>query len=313
VRHHLAPAPTSFTLITPAVGTASQADRAAQPRATQDRATQDPAPQDPALHDPAGPEVEVRVLGPVEVWGAARAFERAWTLELVVYLALHPRGVSSEAWATALWPDRLMAPPTLHSTVSAARRSLGRSRQGWDHLPRRHGALQLAPTVTTDWRRLCDLAGTPDPRAWQQGLSLVRGRPFDGLRSPDWSVLEGIAAEVEEGVVQLAIRVADQCLVAGDGRGAALAARRGLLVSPYDERLYRLLLRAADLQGNPAGVESAMAELVHLVGGTWRRPSLGRRMSIANAAAYVHPDTAALYGELSRRPPAAAGREFARL
>lgn len=283
-----------------------------------DPASQDPTSQDPASHDPVpqdrpGPEVEVRVLGPVEVCGAARAFERAWTLDLVVYLALHPRGASSEAWATALWPDRLMAPPTLHSTVSAARRSLGRSRQGWDHLPCRHGALQLAPTVTTDWRRLCDLAGTSDPRDWQRGLSLVRGRPFDGLRSPDWSVLEGIAAEVEEGVVQLAIRVADQCLEAGDGRGAALAARRGLLVNPYDERLYRVLLRAADLQGNPAGVESAMAELVHLVGGTWHRPSFAGRASIANAAAYVHPDTAALYRELSRRPPAAAGREFARL
>jgi hypothetical protein len=262
---------------------------------------------------PEAPEVEVRVLGPVEVRGGARPFQRAWTLDLVVYLAMHPRGATNDAWATALWPDRLMAAPTLHSTVSAARRSLGHSRWGRDHLPRQHGTLQLAPTVTTDWRRVRELADTSDPGAWRQALSLVRGRPFDGLRSPDWTVLEGIAAEVEDGIVQLAIRVAEHDLGTGDGHGAALAARRGLLASPYDERLYRLLLRAADLQGNPAGVEAAMSELVGLLAGGGEHPLVPGRGAIADADAFVHPDTAALYRALSRRPPAAAGRELARL
>lgn len=256
------------------------------------------------------------MLGPAEVCGAARPLSRAWTLELVVYLALHPRGATSEAWATALWPDRLMAAPTLHSTASAARRSLGRSSRGTDHLPRRHGFLQLAPTVTTDWHRLCGLADADDPTSWRAGLALVRGRPFEGLRSPDWTVLEGVAAEVEDGVVQLAIRLAEHLLGAGDGHGAARAARRGLLASPYDERLYRLLLRAADLQGNPAGVESAMGELLLLVAGEgFSGPSAGRTW--AEAADHVHPDTAALYRSLSRRHrapgPLGAGRAFARL
>ena len=92
-------------------------------------------------------EVEVAVLGPVEIRGAARGFTRAWAKELVVYLAMHPGGASNETWATALWPERLMAPSSLHSTVSVARRSLGTARDGTDHLPRSHGRLALAPTV----------------------------------------------------------------------------------------------------------------------------------------------------------------------
>ncbi len=259
-----------------------------------------PRPGEPTVDPVEAPEVAVLVLGPVEVVGAARPFTRAWTLDLVAYLALHPRGVDYETWATALWPDRLMAAPTLYSTVSAARRSLGRSRRGHDHLPRHHGTLRLAGTVGTDWDLLCRLAAGPDPRQWWRGLSLVRGRPFEGLRSPDWTVLEGVAATVEDGVVDLAVRLAEHHLGEGDGRRAARAARRALLASPYDERLYRILLRAADQEGNPAGVESAMADLVRLVGGGG-----------AGGGTCVHPDTAALYRSLSRRR--AGGRGTGRL
>ena len=40
--------------------------------------------------------------------------------------------------------------------------------------------------------------------------------------------------------------------------------RRGLRVSPYDERLYRALLRAAEAMGNRVGMRSAMAELLRV-------------------------------------------------
>jgi DNA-binding SARP family transcriptional activator len=276
------------------------------PPAPHHQPASDPAP--PAAAAP--PEVEVQVLGPVEVTGGARPFHRAWSLELVVYLAMHPRGVANEMWATALWPDRVMAGPTLHSTVSAARRSLGRSRMGRDHLPRRRGGLVLAETVTTDWHRFGALAASPDPATWWDALAIVRGRPFDGLRSPDWTILEGTAATVEGAVVDLAIRAGEHALQRGEGRAAASAARRGLLASPYDERLYRVLLRAADLEGNPAGVEGAMAELVRLVGGGGHHPGAD---ALAGADAFVHPDTAALYRSLSRRPASGAGRVLARL
>ena len=248
-------------------------------------------PGDPARSTPpeGSRQVEVAVLGPVEIRGAAREFTRAWARELVIYLAMHPNGASNEAWATALWPDRLMAPSSLHSTASVARRSLGQSPDGFDHLPRSHGKLALSPTVGTDWNRFVALADSNTVENWRSALDLVRGRPFDGLRSSDWPILEGIGPAIEAAVVDLSGRLAGACLAAGDPRGAEWASRKGLLVSPYDERLYRMLMRAADLGGNPAGVEAVMTELVKLVSDD------------IEPFDSVHPSTMDLYRSLTRR------------
>lgn len=251
------------------------------------------------------PEVVVRVLGPVEVIGAARPFRRAWCLELVTYLALHPGGVSRDAWTTALWPDHLPPAATRFSTASEARRALGSASDGSDHLPRGVGRLRLATSVTTDWAQFRSLAASRGPGAAEAraaALDLVRGPLLSGLRSVDWAVLEGQLAEMERAIVELAIDVAEQRLTRGDGRGAEFALRRGLLMSPYDERLFRLLFLAADCQGNPAGVESAMAELISLVSGEavhQLHPPCGRPV---DPAEWVHPDTVAVYRSLSRRP-----------
>jgi hypothetical protein len=233
--------------------------------------------------------VEVLVLGPVEIRGAARPFARAWAMELVVFLAMHPGGATNEQWATALWPDRLMASSSLHSTASAARRSLGTDGDGHDFLPRAHGRLALRSSVRSDWERLSVWAASDDPEHWRQGLGLIRGRPFDGIRSTDWVLLEGIQASIEAVVVDLSCKLADHCLVGNDPTGAEWAARQGLRVSAYDERLYRVLLRAADAGGNPAGVESVMAELVRLVADG------------VEPYDAVHPETLQLYRTLSRR------------
>ena len=234
-------------------------------------------------------EVEVAVLGPVEIHGAARGFTRAWSRELVVYLALHRNGVPNETWATALWPERVMAPSSLHSTVSVARRALGKAHDGTDHLPRAHGHLALGPWVGTDWDRFLRLVASDDPTLWKEALTLVRGRPLEGLRSSDWSILDGTVPSMESTIVDVSGRLSGACLRAGDPLGAEWSARRGLLVSPYDERLFRMLMRAADAAGNPSGVESAMADLVRVVADD------------IEPIESVHPTTLALYRSLSRR------------
>jgi DNA-binding SARP family transcriptional activator len=241
-------------------------------------------------------EVEVRFLGPVEVLGNARPFTRAWAIDLVVYLAVHRAGATTEKWSTALWPDQLMAAATLHSTASAARRCLGVSASGVDHLPRAHGRLTLGPGVTTDWERLKRLSASDTHQSRQAALRLLRGRPFEGLRSQDWTILEGHVAEIETVVVDLALRQAEWALAeAGDPALAEWSARQALKVSAYDERLYRVLLRAADAAGNPARIESPMQELVQLVA------------EDVEPFDSVHPETLELYRRLSRRPAVRRG------
>jgi hypothetical protein len=141
-----------------------------------------------------------------------------------------------------------------------------------------------------------DLSQSPVPDDWRKALKLIAGRPFDGVRSPDWVVLEGIQATVEAGIVDLTCRYAQHCLDVFDAPRAEWAARQGLRVSPYDERLYRVLLHAADAAGNPAGVESVMAELVHLVADD------------VEPFDAVHPETMVLYRRLSRRTLATRSR-----
>jgi DNA-binding SARP family transcriptional activator len=246
-------------------------------------------------------DVEIAVLGPVEIRGAARPFCRSSAKELVVYLAFHREGVRTDVWATALWADRSVAPSTLHSTASVARRALGRASNGTDHLPRTGRRLQLADTVRTDVERFAEAAADPDPSRWKEALGLVRGRAFDGLGLADWAVLEGTQARVESLVVDTALRGAEHHLRRGCGEEAEWMIRRALQVSPYDERLYRVLLRAVETMGNRVGLRVAMADLLLLAadGGMPRRQPPTEAMRV-KAPSPLHPRTVALFHELTR-------------
>ena len=232
--------------------------------------------------------IEICLLGEVKVDGLQRPFTRAWALDLIAYLAAHTEGASSDQWATALWPDRLMAQSTLHSIASDARRALGVSTNGEEYLPKSHGRLALHPSVICDVYTLSSLAKSPNAADWRAGLEMVRGRPLQGLKSYDWALTDGTLAYLESEVVDLALKYAEYCLDRGDASGAGWAARKGLLVSQYDERLYRILMRSADMIGNPSGVDRVMRELIHLVA--------------EDLEPYdsIHPDTIELYRSLAR-------------
>jgi len=244
-------------------------------------------------HAAAG--IEVAVLGPVAVRGAERPFRRASSLELVVYLAFHRDGVSAGEWASALWPDRPVSLPTVHSTASDARRALGRTPDGREYLVR-GGRLRLDDAVRTDVERFAALAASGDPERVLEAMGCVRGPLFAGLRRADWAVFDGTEAGVEAMVVGAALRGAESLVGLGRGADAERVVRRALLVSPYDERLYRALLRAAAAQGNRIGLRSTMAELLTLAG-AW--PGGVRRGHAAPSLACLHPETAALYRSLS--------------
>jgi DNA-binding SARP family transcriptional activator len=248
-----------------------------------------------------GPAVEVNVLGPVGVVGAAAPFRRVAARDLVVYLAFHPEGVRHAEWSLALWPDRPVSAATVHSTASDARRALGRAGDGAVRLPC-GSVLRLHPSVVTDVDRFAELSRSQTREAWIEAARLVRGPVFGGSRRSDWAILEGIHAHVEALVVHTVLQAAETFRRDARPAEAEWMVRRGLLASPYDERLYRSLLLALAAQGNRAGMRAAMAQL-HAVAGA--RPAFGEWDSGATGA--VGPDSTELYRDLLWRWPAPGG------
>jgi hypothetical protein len=138
---------------------------------------------------------------------------------------------------------------------------------------------------------------------------MIRGPLFGGLRRADWAVFDGTQSCIETLVVRTALRAADACMARGLGGEAASMVRRALRVSPYDERLYRALLRATAAQGNRVGLRSTMAELLTLAGepgtGHAESPQVGRPDEARLGC--LHPETTDLYRGLLDGQPVAEG------
>src|SRR5207253_7740378 len=118
-------------------------------------------------------------------------------------------------------------------------------------------------------------------------LELVRGRPFDvASRGYEWVHVEGFLTTMQNEVAGAAHQLARLCLEAGDAEGARWATRQGLRASPGNEQLFRDEMEAADVAGNPAGIEALMKELAHIV--EEDSPLEG-----------LHPETVALYNQLT--------------
>jgi DNA-binding SARP family transcriptional activator len=236
------------------------------------------------------PPVEVAILGQIEVRGAPGALDKRPKLtELIVYLAMHPEGATTATWQNALWPDRRMPAQTVANRLSEARRLLGMELDGAPRLRRSAERHRLAG-VTTDWERFCVLADVHrDHTSWRYALDLVRGRPFDDLQEGQWTVFEGFCGEIEAAIIDCALRYGEDRLNAGDPGATAWAAQRALRASPYDERLHRLLMRAADASGNRSGVDAIYRNLLVIID------------IEGDGTCSVHPETAALYEQLSGR------------
>jgi DNA-binding SARP family transcriptional activator len=221
-------------------------------------------------------EIVVRVLGPLQLDGPI-AHLPPQLRDIVLYLALHRRGVSLDEMATALWPEQLRSEKTLRNRMHDLRRAIG-------------GRVSLGPgwafdeTVTTDWAKFQAWAkGSLDER--RRALDLVRGQPLRDVKS-DWASLEGFEAEMEASIVDLALEVGGKLLAEGDPVGAMLAIRAGLRACPWEERLYQLAMRSAADRGAIGEVKTLYAEL--------------RTLLDIEEDAEPDPDTEATYQELLR-------------
>ena len=92
---------------------------------------------------------------------------------------------------------------------------------------------------------------------------------------------------------------------AGRAAEAEWIVRRGLVVSPYDERLYRALLLALAAQGNRVRLRGTMVELLTVAGDAPLPAPPGHRNGAEMGM--LHPETTALYRELLCGWPATGG------
>lgn len=249
------------------------------------------------------PEVEVRVLGPVQVHGVP-PINRRRTVELIAHLALHPNGVTGSQLKTAIWPDTIPSQDTFNVTVHRARSGLGISRDGAHHLPHavtNGSSYSLGAHVTSDLARFTDLAARSrsaiDPveeaKLLKQALELLRGQPFEGSQGYEWAYTEGIVVEAEAMIADTAHRLAQLALASGDAALATWAATKGLMAVPGSEPLYRDRMQAAHLNGDPAAVDRIVDELC-------------RYVETLDPLDDLHPDTIELWHRIGRAKPSRA-------
>ena len=205
---------------------------------------------------------------------------------------------------TALWPRREPSPKRWWNVLSSTRQALGSTHDGQFHFPptQRGERLALGPTVGCDLNELRDRLRTAEQQdraatiaTLQEGLRLVRGRPFTGRRGYDWANANGMVAHAEAVVSDAAHALATLQLELGDVNGALDATASGLLAAPADEILYRDRMLAHDMAGNTAGIDSALRDLCVA-------------LEVEDPCDELHPDTLALYEELTHRQPAARTR-----
>jgi two-component SAPR family response regulator len=158
--------------------------------------------------------------------------------------------------------------------------------------------------VVTDVDRFLDLVRSSSPKGCLEAVRLVRGPLFGGMRRSDWTVLDGTLARVEALVVHTVLRGADALLRSDRGAESEWMVRRGLLISPYDERLYRALLRALAAQGNRIGLRAAMAQLLVVARDAPAPPLRGWD---GTGLETLHPETTSLYRDLLLGQPAMGG------
>ncbi len=217
--------------------------RAAAPPAEEPSAEQSEPSTAAATASP--PRLSVKVLGPVQVDGFVRPPARPTTTELAVYLALAaPATVSSATLRAAFGKDgRDLKPATVHNYMSALRVALGSERL----VTNGHEGFRLEGELDCDWatfqalreRRVGDRVAT-----LEEALSLVRGAPFEGIRSSRYRWADDYMESTAAGIEAVAHELVELHRAAGRREEAAAAATKGLVAVPSSLVLHEDRLRA---------------------------------------------------------------------
>ncbi|SEG90735.1 transcriptional activator domain-containing protein [Thermomonospora echinospora] len=261
-------------------------------------ATPLPAPEaggEPPMTGDHRPEVDIRLLGPIEVDapGPMDDSRRALCTEVLVYLATHPGGVHPTVLGGAVWPRGVSA-GVRDACIARVSDWLGRDSRGRPNLYYdERGRIRLGSEVRVDWAVFRWLiwrsAAEPGSEAayMSYALDLVRG-PLLADRPRGrygWLAADPLEYEATARVIDVAHRLTVLRLEEGDPRGAVEAARTGLRLAPEDEGLWRDLLRATQATGDATQVQTAVDELRYQIS---RDPLIDQ----------MQPETEALVEEL---------------
>ena len=278
------PLPQAAELLSPAAEMRPEGDAASEPHGGQDAA--------PKVRPRAAdcPQLRVRVLGPFTITGSAEQLQPKQA-ELVLALMLAaPAGLSNSALCSLLGadPDHPKPADAVRQIITRTRRRLGPASDGQEYIIHAgNGRYLLHPDASLDWTEFRELAMCGTTAELRTAVSLIRGQPFTG--SYFWWIDVPLIETVRAEVVDAAETLAEVELAGGSARAAARAARAGLLADSSAEQLWRVLMRAEHAAGSAAGVT-----------GAWRH-CLDAIEEIAPGGE-PHPDTAALYQELTAWP-----------
>jgi DNA-binding SARP family transcriptional activator len=95
----------------------------------------------------------------------------------------------------------------------------------------------------------------------EQALSLVRGRPFEGIAARRYAWAEPIRQEMISAIVDASYELGRRRLIDGRWRAAEQAIVIGLAVEPGMERLWRARILAAHASGNHAALQEVIDRL----------------------------------------------------
>ncbi len=212
-------------------------------------------------------DIEVRVLGPVDVVGGKELL-RGVQAAMLGYLASRTEAVSADAIRDALWAGTAVNAHRVYAITSALRPKIGT-----DVLPSAGDAgYRLAPgRVTTDlarFRARVTYAEHLDQTAaictLSEALAMVRGQPFLTTTAEDpwwrWAHEESLTTATEAMVADIAHRVSSIGRDINDLDLAQFAAEQGLKASPHCDQLVGDLMLAHTAAGRRSIASRILAD-----------------------------------------------------
>lgn len=213
---------------------------------------------------------KILLLGPVELIGAdeqrVEPTRRRRLIELATIVALNP-GCDHTVIDAHYYPGQRVGANTRNTQISKLRRWLGSTEQGQDYFPRHSSAGYRLAGVRTDWDDLIALVPLEDDITsrtideLQEGLKMVRGRPFANSSARRYAWADRRKQQMIDHIIRIVIELARRHADAAEWRKAEAVIAAGLEIEPGLELLWRLRLHVLRRTRNLEELSETIARL----------------------------------------------------